>query len=74
MQKKKETIYSQGKSRWSIPVMYRIKIAFTDTHTHAYKTIRAEDKNFSVTFFIQLIHFLCFYQGCDSTKKAKTSS
>lgn len=48
--------------------MYRIKTAFTDTRLQNNPRRRQE---LFCHFFYQLIHFLCFYQGCDSTKKAK---
>ena len=75
--KKKKIEFTVRESRRTMPVIYHIKTAFSHTHTHIHThthTIKAEDRNcFLSHFFIQLIHFSLFYQGCDS-KKAKTSS
>lgn len=53
---KKDTIYSQGKQ-----MDHASDLSHKDSiHTHTNKTIKAEDRNFSMSLFIQLIHFLCF--------------
>lgn len=53
-------------SRWTIPVIYHINIAFTHTHTHTETQSKQETGTFLCHLLYPVDSFSLFYQGCDS--------